>query len=117
MVAVALAGAAGALSRYVFDRAIMARRMTRFPVGTAVINLSGSLALGLVTGLVTHAIWNDYLGQVVGDGFIGAFTTFSTLTYETIALVEGRSWGFATLNMIGTVVMGLFLALLGLHLA
>ncbi|MCL5973519.1 MAG: fluoride efflux transporter CrcB [Ferrimicrobium sp.] len=114
---VAIFGALGAVTRYVLDRLIMSRLATDFPIGTLVINLSGALALGIVIGLATrHVIATDVV-VAIGDGFIGAYTTFSTLTFETLSLVSSGSLTFGGLNMFGTVIAASGLAYLGIHLA
>lgn len=116
-VVVALLGAAGAIARYLTDRAIMGRLATSAPVGTLVINLSGSLLLGLLIGLAHRGLATADDVLALGDGFIGAFTTFSTLTFESLALVQTRRRLLGAANLVGTVVVGSLLALIGLGLA
>jgi fluoride exporter len=71
---VALAGAAGAAARFVVDGQILARTNARLPWGTALINLSGAFVLGISAGAVT----SHEFSLIVGTGFLGAYTTFST---------------------------------------
>ncbi|KJE77754.1 fluoride efflux transporter CrcB [Ferrimicrobium acidiphilum] len=113
---VAVFGALGAITRYVVDRAIMTRLATDFPVGTLMINLSGALVLGMVTGLATRNLLSTDAVVAIGDGFIGAYTTFSTLTFETLSLVGAESLALGSLNMVGTVVAATILAYLGIHI-
>lgn len=114
---IALLGALGAIARFVVDRAIMFRVATSAPVGTLVINLSGSLVLGLLVGLATRGVVTSNELLAFGDGFIGAFTTFSTLTFESLALVQSRRRLLGVANIVGTLVVGSMLALAGLGLA
>ncbi|WP_298345875.1 fluoride efflux transporter CrcB [Ferrimicrobium sp.] len=113
---VAIFGALGAISRYLLDRAIMGRLASDFPVGTLVINLSGALILGIVVGLATRNILSTEDTIAIGDGFIGAYTTFSTLTFESLTLANADSISLGILNMVGTVVAATILAYLGLHI-
>lgn len=116
---VAVAGALGAMARWSLDRLVMGLLLPRasFPWGTLLINASGSFALGLVVGLGARQILTGALVAVLGGGFIGAYTTFSTLTFESIALLERDSKLAAAANLLGTVVAGTLLAALGLLVA
>ena len=78
VVAVAMAGALGAPLRYAVERAATARWATTFPLGTFVVNVTGSFALGLVVGLTASGTFDADTRTVVGTGFLGAYTTFST---------------------------------------
>jgi CrcB protein len=111
--AIASGGFVGAPTRYLLDRAVNLRTDSELPWGTFLINVTGSLLLGLLTGLVlTH-----HLGSVpkalVGTGFCGAYTTFSTFTYETLRLVEEGELRQAALNVAASVVIGLAAATAG----
>ena len=90
LIAVALAGALGAPARYIVERATRARLGQAFPWGTFVVNVSGSLALGALTGLVLFHAFDVQARTVIGTGFLGAYTTFSTFAYESVRLAEGR---------------------------
>ena len=114
---VAIFGGLGATARYLLDRSIMHRLTTEFPVGTLVINLSGALLLGIVVGLGTRGILSTDDSIAIGDGFIGAYTTFSTLSFESLALASEGSINLGALNMLGTIVLATSLAYLGIHLA
>ena len=110
-----VAGGLGAAARFVVD-GVVRPRSPLFPVGTALINVSGSFALGLVTGLVLAAAAPDTMRTVIGTGFLGGFTTFSTASFETARLVEQRRYGAAAVYGLGTVVLTTGVAALGLWL-
>jgi fluoride exporter len=106
-VAIGVAGAFGALARYGVEGAV-ARRAAAFPWGTFIVNVSGSFLLGVVVTLLgerlTVAPW---LRAATAIGFLGAYTTFSTLSLESYRLVESRSYALAAANLLGSVTAGL----------
>jgi CrcB protein len=106
---VALGAAVGAPLRYLVDRTVQGRHDSVFPWGTFTVNLLGSLLLGLLTG----AAASPAAAALLGTGFCGALTTYSTFGYETLRLLETRSRGFATLNVAATLAGGLGAALTG----
>lgn len=121
-VLVALGGAAGALARYGLGLWIgwLGARSTwaTFPVATLLINVSGAFALGyLLTRLglsdPARAAWPPELRLALGSGFLGAYTTFSTFSVETDALLLRGEWGRAVLYVLLTVMVGLAAAVLG----
>lgn len=114
---VAAAAAAGAVSRYLLDVAVQHRHESVFPLGTLVVNVSGSFALGLVTGLALYHGLGAGARTVVGIGFIGSYTTFSTFTYETVRLLQDGSVAEACLNALANLGIGLAAAAAGLALA
>lgn len=114
---VALAGSAGACARFLADGAIRARTGSRVPIGTVVINLSGSLLLGILTGLVVFHNASTTLTLVAGTGFCGGFTTFSTASFETVRLLQQGEIGAAGTNVAVTVVGTLAAAALGMAIA
>lgn len=99
----------GAPLRYLTDRAVQARHDTVFPWGTFTVNICGCLILGSLTG---STLPSPVLA-LLGTGFCGALTTYSTFGYETVRLVEERSYFYAAVNVIVSVVAGLGAALLG----
>ena len=105
-------GAIGAPARYVTDRLVQSRHTSGFPWGTFVVNTVGSLILGTVLGSTA----SPELVALVGTGFCGALTTYSTFGYETVALASRRAWLLATLNAFGSIAAGLGAAGLGLAL-
>jgi CrcB protein len=107
-VAIAVAGALGALARYGLDGLISRRAPTSFPWGTFAVNISGSFALGLVFVLMTERFRPDpWLRSAVTIGFLGAYTTFSTLSLETYRLLEDGAYGLALANVVGSLAAGL----------
>ena len=114
---VALAAGAGAVTRYLADRTVTRLRPGAFPSGTFVVNVSGSLVLGLVTGLVLHHGASGDVAAVLGAGFAGGYTTFSTWAWECLALTETGEGRTAAAYGLGSFVVGLGAAALGLGLA
>jgi len=106
---VALGAAVGAPLRYLTDRAVQARFGSAFPWGTFAVNVAGSLLLGLLVGLPV-APW---LASLLGTGFCGALTTYSTFSYETIRLYEDRARFLAIANVTASIVAGLGSVFLG----
>jgi len=100
LLGVAIGGGAGALARYILEGGIAQRQQSPFPLSTLVINVSGSIALGVLVGLV---VANDLASGVLvwgGTGFLGGYTTFSTFTYETLRLIEDDAWRYAAMNVL-----------------
>jgi CrcB protein len=115
-VAFTIAAAVGAVARYALDTFISHRVQGAFPWGTFVINVCGSLTLGVVTGLALYHGLGSQSRLVLGTGFCGAFTTFSTFTFETVRLAEERATTEAAVNLGGTLIAGAAVAALGLAL-
>ena len=113
-IAVALAGAIGAPARFVLDGWLQRRAETTVPVGTLGVNLLGALALGVVTGLLDHNRLSPNVEVVIGTGLLGAFTTFSTFTFEAVRLAEEGAWRALAAYFTVTIFGGLAAAALGL---
>lgn len=111
---VAVAGGVGAACRFVLDGAIRARTTTTFPVGTLLINVTGSLLLGLVVGLASAGMLPAPLAEVLGVGFLGGYTTFSTAAVESVRLIQERRPWPAVASSAGMLVAGVALAAIGL---
>ncbi len=109
---VVLGAAVGAPLRYLADRALQSTHGTGFPWGTFTVNIIGSLFLGLVLGGPAPAA----VAALLGTGFCGALTTWSTLGYETVRLGEDRAPTGAVFNVFASVFAGLGAAGLGLTL-
>jgi len=103
---VMLGGAVGAPLRYLTDLFIQARHDSVLPWGTLTVNVTGSLLLGAMASAVTNAGAPAWLLSLVGTGFCGALTTFSTFGFETIRLVEDGSWFEAVLNVAASLTVG-----------
>jgi len=112
-----IAAAVGAPLRYLVDGAIAERAEGVFPWGTFVINASGSLVLGVLTGLGLYHAFPKVPKVILGTGFCGSYTTFSTFTYETVELLEEGALNEAARNAFGTILVGAGAAALGLALA
>ena len=112
-VLVATGGALGTLARFILSRWVGALVDTRFPLGTFLVNVSGSFLLGVIGTLVADRVVPnaDSLRLALGVGFLGAFTTFSTFEYETHALFEDGSW----LTGLSNLFLSLFLGLLAVR--
>jgi fluoride exporter len=111
-----LGGAVGAPARYLVDGVVQSRARGVFPWGTFVINISGSFVLGVVTGAALYHGLGPLPKTAVGTGFCGAYTTFSTFSYETVRLLEEGSVATASFNAIASVVVGLAAAAGGIAL-
>lgn len=111
-----IGGAVGAPARFLLEGWVRDRTHRRFPWGTLVVNVLGSFALGVVVGSVVHHGWGAFPAAVFGTGFCGAFTTFSTFTVDTIALVEEGAIGSAVANVVAGTGLALVAAAAGLVL-
>lgn len=110
-------GMVGAPLRYLTDRAVQARHDSVFPWGTFVVNVSGCLVLGLLTGAATAGAASSQLRLLLGTGLCGALTTYSTFSYETLRLAEDGARLFAVANVMASVAAGLGAAFAGAALA
>lgn len=108
--AVMIAGGVGAGLRYLVDVIVTAWTGGRFPWGVFTANVTGSFALGLLTGLAP----GDVVSQIVGLGLLGGYTTFSTVSVASVLLLEDRELTRGLLNAFGTLVVTMGAALLGL---
>jgi len=113
---VALGGLIGAPTRFVVDRFVADHTGAEFPFGTMAINVSGSFLLGLLTGLSLASHLPALVDDLVGTGFCGAYTTFSTWSFETVRLLEERELLEAALNALVSLVVGLLAAGAGIAL-
>lgn len=110
---VAAAGGLGAALRFVTDGAVRSLAGTRLPWGTLLINVIGSAGLGVVLGSGAGM----QTASVLGTGLLGGFTTFSTASFESAALVLDKRWSSAILYAVGTLVLSVAAAALGYFLA
>lgn len=111
----ALAGVLGTLSRYGLSGLVQRMTGAGFPYGTLTVNILGSLLIGLIMqiGLSTDIIPRT-LRLAVTIGFLGAFTTFSTFSYETIRFMEDGAWLMASLNILANLGLCLLSTFLGM---
>lgn len=116
-IAFVAAGAIGAPVRYLVDTAVSDRTRGVFPWGTLIINATGSLVLGVLTGLALYHAFPTTPRIVLGTGFCGAYTTFSTFSFETVRLAEQGAINEAVRNALGTLIIGAAAAAAGLTLA
>jgi fluoride exporter len=109
---VALGAAVGAPLRYLTDRAVQARHESAFPWGTLTVNVLGSFLLGLLVAIPACA----RVSALLGTGFCGALTTYSTFSYETLRLAQDGNRFYAAANIVISIVAGLGAAAIGLLL-
>lgn len=102
-------GFIGAVARFVVARWVGVLVETRFPLGTFLINISGSFLLGVIGTMATQKVFanSDAVRLALGVGFLGAYTTFSTFEFETHALLEDGSWMTAAANVLASLLVGL----------
>ncbi|WP_170304514.1 fluoride efflux transporter FluC [Microlunatus speluncae] len=115
LIMIAVAGGVGAALRFLVDLAIQRRLADRsaLPWGTMVINLSGSLLLGLITGYVSGHV-DQAWATVAGVGLLGGYTTFSTASVETVRLLADRRYRDGLINGLGMLFGSVLLAYAGL---
>ncbi|MFN2607170.1 MAG: CrcB family protein [Acidimicrobiales bacterium] len=112
-----LACMVGAPARYLLDGLVQDHTEGVFPYGTWVVNVTGSFLLGALTGLALYHGLGKLPKTVLGTGFCGAYTTFSTFTFETVRLAEEGDFGVAARNAVLSLFVGGVAAGAGLTLA
>ncbi len=105
----------GAPLRYLTDRAVQIRHDSVFPWGTMSVNVIGCLVLGFLAGAGSSL--PSGVAALVGTGFCGALTTYSTFSYETLRLIEQKSYLYAVMNVLISLIAGLGAVFLGYALA
>jgi CrcB protein len=112
--AIAVAGAIGALARYGLEGLVSRRATGAFPWGTFAVNVSGAFVLGFVFTVMTEQFTvAPWIRGAVTIGLLGAYTTFSTLSFESYRLLEDGAIGIAAANMFGSLAAGLGAVYLG----
>lgn len=115
LVLVALGGAAGAVARFAVDSIVAQRAAGAFPWGTLVVNLSGSVVLGFLFALaIERGVLPPSIRGPLMIGFLGAYTTFSTLMLESWRLIEDGAIGLALANVVGSTLLGMAAVFVGL---
>ena len=115
---IAFGGIAGTLSRFGLEGWIQSRTATHFPLGTLTVNITGSLLLGFIIRVATGtALISPDIRAAVTIGFCGAFTTMSTFSYESVALLNDGDYLRAALYMSATIVGCVVAVILGTALA
>jgi CrcB protein len=109
-----LAGGLGAACRLLVDGVVRSRVKASYPIGTMLINVTGSLLLGLLTGLAIGGLVAEEWRTVLGTGFLGGYTTFSTASFETVRLIGERRFAAALSNGLGMLILSTLAAGLGL---
>ena len=111
-------GGAGSLARYLAGTAIMTRYGGRFPLGTLVINVSGSFLIGLIMTWITEQLQpNPNWRYLLVIGFLGGYTTFSSFEWETWSAVREGGFWIGLANVVGSVALGYLAVWLGAQLA
>jgi len=110
---VALGAALGAVLRYLAAHVLHSREGAAFPYGTLLVNVAGSLLLALVASMLAAGDVGAETMALVGTGFCGALTTYSTFAYETVGLAERGARRLALVNIVVSVMVGLGAAALG----
>ncbi|PSO76141.1 MAG: fluoride efflux transporter CrcB [Cyanobacteria bacterium QS_4_48_99] len=118
-IAISLGAIAGALSRYYLSLWFAQRFGTSFPYGTLFVNFTGCLGMGFFVTLALEQITvvSPEIRSLVGVGFLGSYTTFSSYELDTLTLLRDRHTAVALLYWVSTAVVGLFSAQLGVILA
>ncbi|BBY28930.1 fluoride efflux transporter CrcB [Mycolicibacterium sediminis] len=112
-----LAGAVGAVTRFGLDSAVKRRWQSPFPWATVAINVSGSLLLGVLAGIVLFDGGSPVWQTVIGTGFCGGYTTFSTASFETVRLVQQGRRLMALVNATVSLLLAVAACAAGLALA
>jgi fluoride exporter len=104
---ISLGAVLGANARYWLGDWIAQRYGAAFPYGTLVINLTGSVILGLFLTLTTERFLVDPRWRsIIAIGFLGAYTTFSSYTYESVSLILAGQWTLGLVNLLGSAILG-----------
>jgi len=117
LLVVAGGGALGAVSRYVVTGWVQDLTGDFFPWGTLLVNVSGSLALGFTMIWLQSVVSSADMRQFIAIGFLGSFTTFSTFSYEAMALLRDREWWQAGGYLAGSVALSVLAVVIGMAMA
>ena len=115
---IGIGGFLGAISRYIIAKLSMQIFGNNIPFGTFIVNVVGSFLLGFFHTITVEKIFlPDYIRFALSIGFLGAFTTFSTFSVETLMLFEDNAYIFGLLNIFGNFFFTLLAAYFGIYLA
>ena len=117
LLAVASGGAVGAVARYLLSGWIQEATGDFFPWGTLAVNVAGSLVLGFAVVWLTATVASTEMRQLVTIGILGSFTTFSTFSFETAAMLRDGEWMRAGGYAAGSLAMGLAAVIAGAAVA
>ncbi len=115
LMAVAIGGALGAVARWSLTGWVHATLGASFPTGTLIVNVTGSLALGVVASIADASVSTEVLRSAIAIGFLGAFTTFSTFSLEAVRLIQDGEPERALAYIGVSVVLGLLAVWAGLE--
>lgn len=115
---IGIGGFFGANARYILGREIGHRLGLQFPYGTLLVNLSGAFLIGLVFTILTNRVVDDPMWRhLTIIGFLGGYTTFSSYTYEAVAMLQDGRWTAALGYMLGSNALGLIACFGGIWVA
>ena len=115
-ICIAIGGAVGAVARAAVSHGLARWLGKAFPFGTLCVNLSGALLIGLSVALLERLAVSNEVRLLIVVGGLGAFTTFSTFSFEALALLEQDRWAAAAAYVLGSCAAGIGLVWLGLKL-
>jgi len=108
LLVIAVGGALGSIARYLLSTFVLRVSGTLFPLGTFIVNVVGCLVFGAIAGATSQRVQISSTARLfLLTGILGGFTTFSTYTFESFALIRDGQFVWATINVAGQVVAGL----------
>ena len=113
-ISVGLGGLLGAVARYWLNAFIASKASASFPLGTMLVNISGSLLIGLIMGLFWKQGWSEGSRLFLVVGVLGGYTTFSSFSLDAMNLISEKSYGYFALYVLGSVLLSLLATWIGL---
>ena len=116
---IGIGGSLGATARFLLGNLIRrgTQKIDPFPIGTWIINITGSFLLGILTGLHLTNLISDWLWFFGGVGFCGAYTTFSTFGNETITLIQENKLKLAAIYVVTSIIFAIISAMIGIYIS
>lgn len=114
---VAIGGAIGSVGRYLIGGWVQSLAGTGFPAGTFFVNVTGSLIIGVILGLVERGVLSSQARLLLAVGLMGGYTTFSSFSYDNLGLLQSGETGRFFFNVTAQLALGLFAAYLGVVIA